>query len=322
MWAYVVRRILLTIPIVIGIVMITMFLFHGVVKDPARAYVGKFATPQALEAARARMGIDKPKWFNFSALSHGDMKGAFNTQLFDILLFRFPKSMRYEESIWGIIAHKGPASLTVQVPAFLIMTGLELSFALLAAWRRGRWVDYSITLASVLLLSLPPLSLYLVAQWFFGQKTGLFPVAGWDKGVYALHFAALPMLITVIITTGHGTRLYRTVMLDEIYSDYVRTARAKGVSEREVLFTHVLRNALIPVITNTVTALPALLLGALLLERIFQIPGLGGLLVEAIFNNDFPVIMALTYVLAIAYCILQLGSDLLYRVVNPQVSLR
>ena len=322
MWAYIARRILLTIPIVFGIVMITMFLFHGVVKDPARAYVGKFATPQALEAARARMGINKPKWFDLGALAHGEVKKAFNTQLFDVILFRFPDSMRYEESIWSIIKHKGPASLAIQVPAFLIMTGLELSLALLAAAKRGTWLDYIITLSAVLLLSIPPLSLYLVAQGFFGQKLGWFPVAGWDKGIYLIHFAALPMLITVVITVGHGTRLYRTVVLDEIYSDYVRTARAKGVNNREVLFTHVLRNVLIPVITNTVTTLPSLLLGALLLERIFQIPGLGGLLVEAIFNNDFPVLMGLTYILAIAYCVLQLLSDILYTVVNPQVVLR
>src|SRR3954471_23419108 len=119
MWAYIVRRILLTVPIILGIVMITMFLFHGVVKDPARAYVGKFATPQALEAARARMGIDKPKWFDFGALFSGDVKRAFNTQLFDVIFFRFPKSMRYEESLWSIIRNKGPASLTIQIPAFL-----------------------------------------------------------------------------------------------------------------------------------------------------------------------------------------------------------
>src|SRR3954470_2311037 len=100
MWAYIARRILLTIPTVFGIVMITMLLFHGLVKDPARMYVGKFASPQALEAARHRMGIDKPTWFNFGALRHGDVKEAFNTQLFDIVLFRFPKSMRYDESIW------------------------------------------------------------------------------------------------------------------------------------------------------------------------------------------------------------------------------
>jgi peptide/nickel transport system permease protein len=204
----------------------------------------------------------------------------------------------------------------------VISTALELSFALWAASRRGRFVDYTITLASVFLLAVPPLSLYIVSQWFFGQKLGMFPVAGWDKGLYAIHFAALPIIMMVILNVGRGTRLYRTVVLEEIYSDYVRTARAKGVNNQEVLFTHVLRNAMIPVITNTVTALPALLLGALLLERIFQIPGVGGLLMEAVFHNDPTVLTGLTYILAVMYCVLQLVSDILYTIVNPQVVLK
>ncbi|MEA2735195.1 MAG: peptide/nickel transport system permease protein [Humisphaera sp.] len=322
MWAYIARRTLLTVPIVIGIVIITMILFTVLAKDPARMYAGRNASPQVIESIRARMGLNKPKWFDAGALTRGDVKKAFDTQFFDVLLFRFPDSMRYEESIWGIIKKKGPVSLAIQVPAFVIATALELSLALWAASRRGRWLDYFITFASILLLSMPPLSLYILAQWLFGQKLGIFPVAGWDAGAYAVHFAALPILMMVIVTAGRGTRLYRTVVLDEIYSDYVRTARAKGVSNQEILFTHVLRNVMIPVITNTVTALPALLLGALLLERIFQIPGLGGLLVEAIFNNDRPVLMGLTYVLAILYCVLQLVSDVLYTVVNPQVVLK
>jgi peptide/nickel transport system permease protein len=322
MWAYIVRRILLTVPIVIGIVIITMFLFTVLVKDPARLYAGRHATPQVLESIRARMGIDKPRWFDAKALVRGEVGKAFDTQFFDVLLFRFPDSMRYEESIWGIIKKKGPVSLAIQVPAFLIATAVELSLALWAASRRGRFVDYSLTLISVLLLSMPPLSLYILSQWLFGQKLGIFPVAGWDAGRFAIHFAALPIIMMVIVTAGRGTRLYRTVVLDEIYSDYVRTARAKGVNNQEVLFTHVLRNVMIPVITNTVTALPALLLGALLLERIFQIPGLGGLLVEAINNNDRPVLMGITYVLAILYCVLQLVSDVLYTLVNPQVVLK
>jgi peptide/nickel transport system permease protein len=212
--------------------------------------------------------------------------------------------------------------MTVQIPAFLIIIGLELSLALIAASRRGRMADYLITLFSVLLLSLPPLSVYIFCQWFFGQKLGIFPVAGWDQGVYAIHFAALPILIAVVIGIGSGTRFYRTVVLEEIYSDYVRTARAKGVSGRDVLFTHVLRNAMIPVITRTVIALPSLILGALILERIFQIPGLGNLLVESLNNEDFWIVMGLTYVLAIAYCLLLLVSDILYTLVNPQVSLK
>jgi peptide/nickel transport system permease protein len=128
--------------------------------------------------------------------------------------------------------------------------------------------------------------------------------------------------VSVFLMLGGGVRLYRTVMVDEIYADYVRTARAKGLGNRQVLFTHVLKNGLIPVITNTVTALPSLILGALLLERIFQIPGLGNFMVEALNNNDRTVVMGMTFALAIVYCLLVLISDILYTLVNPQVSLK
>src|SRR3954470_5052815 len=143
MWAYIVRRILLTIPIVLGIVLITFLLFSFVAKDPARAYVGKFVTEQQLESARARMGLNKPKWFDAAALVHGDVRKAFDTQLFDVLLFRFPNSMRYEEPLGSIIRRKAPASMAIQVPAFLIMLGLELALALWAGANRGRWADYT-----------------------------------------------------------------------------------------------------------------------------------------------------------------------------------
>jgi peptide/nickel transport system permease protein len=322
MFAYIVRRIILTVPIVLGVVLITMLLFSGVAKDPARSYAGKFATERQLEQVRARMGLDKPKWVNVAKLKQGEILGAFNSQLFDVLFFRFPKSMRYDEPLWDIVKRKAPASLAVQLPAFLIIIGLELSLALWAASRRGRFADTTITVVAVLLMSVPALSVYIFAQWALGSQMRIFPVAGWESGWLSLKFAALPILITVLLGIGAGTRLYRTVVLDEIYSDYVRTARAKGVSEREVLFTHVLKNAMIPVITSTVTALPTLVLGALLLERIFQIPGLGSLMVESISNNDRPIIMGLTYSLAIVYCLLVLLSDILYAAVNPQVSLK
>jgi peptide/nickel transport system permease protein len=322
MWAYIVRRILLTVPIVLGVVLLTMLLFSAVAKDPARAYAGKFATPRQLEQVRARMGIDKPMWINVAALRHGEMTGVFNTQLFDILLFRFPNSMRYDEPLWQIVKRKAPASMMIQTPAFFIIIGLELGLALLAAARRGKWPDVTITVFAVMVMSVPSLSVYIFAQWGIGQKLGIFPVAGWESGLLAIKFAALPILITVVLGIGGGTRLYRTVVLDEIFADYVRTARAKGVSEREVLLTHVLKNALIPVVTNTIAALPMLVMGALLLERIFQIPGLGNLMVEALNNNDRPVIMGMTYILSIVYCLLVLVSDILYSVVNPQVSLK
>lgn len=321
MWAYIVRRILWTIPIVLGVVLITFSLFSLLSADPARQFAGKYATPQALAAVRAKMGLNKPRWVDFDALVHGNFTKATNTQFFDILFFRFPPSMRWDKSLWTLFKQKAPASLMIQLPAFIILLGLQLVLALFVAYKRGQWQDYLITILAVLGLSIPALSVYIGAQWLLGRQWPVFPVAGWAQGIYAIHFAALPIILSVLMGLGGGVRFYRTVMLEEINSDYVRTARGKGLSVSEVLLTHVLRNALIPVITLTITSLPGLVLGALLLERIFQIPGLGNLLVEAVNNNDRSVVMGMTYVLSIIYCLLLLVSDICYTLVDPRVSL-
>jgi peptide/nickel transport system permease protein len=322
MLAYIVRRTLLTIPIVLGVVVITFVLFRVVVKDPARQYAGKFVTEEGLQAVRAKMGLDRPRWFDVKALKDGRIRDAFDSQFFNILTFQFRPSMRWEASLWELIKRKAPASMMVQVPAFIILLGLQLCLALFVAFKRGKWQDYTITFLAVLGLSIPALSVYIIAQWLLGRVWPIFPVAGWESGLYAIHFAALPILITVLMGLGSGVRFYRTVMLEEVNTDYVRTARAKGVETREIMLTHVLRNAMIPVITNVVTALPGLILGALLLERIFQIPGLGNLTVEALANNDESIVMGMTYILSIVYCLLLLVTDICYALVDPRVSLK
>ena len=322
MLAYIVRRVLWTIPILLGVMLITFSLFSLLAADPARQYAGKFATPEVLQAVRVKMGLAKPRWLDVSALGEGRIADAFDSQFFDVILFRFPESMRWEAPLWELIKRKAPASMMIQVPAFIITLGLQLALALYVAFRRGRRSDHLITFLSVLGMSVPALSVYILAQWLFGQQLEWFPVAGWEKGIHAIRFAALPILLSVLMSLGGGVRFYRTVMLEEVSADYVRTARAKGVAERDVMFTHVMRNAMIPIITSTVTALPGLVLGALLLERIFQIPGLGNLMVEAIGNNDRSVVMGMTYVLSIAYCVLLLVSDLCYAWVDPRVRLK
>lgn len=322
MWVYVVRRILWTVPIILGVVLITFSLFSLLAQDPARQYAGKFATPEVLEAVRARMGLNKPRWLDLAALREGRIADGFDSQFFDVILFRFPESMRWEAPLWELVKRKAPASMMIQIPAFIITLGLQLSLALYVAFRRGRWPDYTITFLAVLGMSVPTLSVYILAQWLFGQQLQWFPVAGWEKGIHAVHFTALPILLMVAVSLGGGVRFYRTVFLEEVHTDYVRTAQAKGVSPRDIMFIHVLRNALIPIITSTVTALPGLVLGALLLERIFQIPGLGNLMVEAIGNNDRSVVMGMTYVLSIVYCLLLLVSDICYALVDPRVSLK
>jgi peptide/nickel transport system permease protein len=293
-----------------------------VAPDPARGYAGKFATPEVVQAIRHKMGLDKPRWLDGAALGRGEFGEAFDSQFVDILTFRFGQSMRWEEPLWTLIKRKAPASMTIQVPAFIIVLGLQLALAVFVAFKRGRWQDYLLTFLAVLGMSVPALSVYIAAQWLLGQELGIFPVAGWESGVYAVHFAALPILLSVLMGIGGGVRFYRTVVLEEVNQDYVRTARAKGVAMRDVMFSHVLRNVMIPVVTSTVVALPGLILGALLLERIFQIPGLGNLMVDAISNNDRSVVMAMTYILSIVYCLLLLATDICYALVDPRVSLK
>jgi peptide/nickel transport system permease protein len=322
MWIYIVRRILLTIPTVLGIVLLTFLLFSLVSKDPARAYAGKQASPQTLEAIRAKMGLNKPKFFNIAAVRQRGASAFFDSQFFDLLFFRFPQSMRYEDSVWHLLKTKGPVSLAIQIPAFLVLLGLELVIALYVANRRGQFADVLVTTISTLGMSIPALSIYLAAQWFFAAQLRIFPVAGWESGFYAIHFAALPILCVIFSQLGWGARFYRTVVLDELNLDYVRTARAKGLPQREVLLTHVLRNVMIPMVTNTIAALPFLLLGALVLEHLFQIPGMGELIYQAIFNQDRSVVMGIVYLTSIAYCLALLVSDILYAVVDPRISLK
>jgi peptide/nickel transport system permease protein len=310
------------IPVILGVVLLTFFLFAVAAPDPAQAFAGKHRSSSELRAIRHQMGLDKPLWINIpQARQTGHWSDAFNSQFFDILLFRFPPSMHYGESVWSLFARKAPVSFAIQFPIFIVLIGVQLVLAITAARSRGRALDRGITILAVAILSIPGLSILLAAQSFFGGQLHWFPVAGWAPGIAAIHFAALPILVSILAGWGGGARFYRTVVLEEMGQDYIRTARAKGVSSREVLFTHTMRNIMIPVITNTITALPYLFLGALLLERIFQIPGIGGMLVDAINNQDRAIVMFTTYITAVAYAVMLLINDILYTIADPRVSL-
>ena len=325
MLAYLLRKLLLTLSIVLGVVMVTFLLFNVVAKDPARASAGKMVTPEQLEALRHKMGLDKPKILpNFAKYREDHhVRSLFDTQLLNIIAFQFPNSMRYQESVWSLFGRKAPVSLTIQGPAFVIGLGLQLLIAIVVASQRGSKLDYSSTTVAVLLMSVPALSIYLGVQWLLGWKLGLFPVAGWATGaIFVMHFATLPILVSVAGGLGGGVRFFRTVALEEINSDYVRTARSKGVSPSDVLTIHVFRNLLIPLVTQTVVALPFLVTGSLLLEHMFQVPGFGGLLVDAIGAHDSPVIMAEVYLTAIVYAVMLFVTDICYALVDPRVTLK
>ncbi len=324
MFSYLLRRVLLLIPTVLGILLITFVLFSLVAKDPARMYLGKHAPPGELAQIRHQMGLDKPKFLpNVTAYRETRRLTALaDTQFIDVLLFRFPESLQYRESVWSLFWRKAPVSLAIQLPTFVISLGLTLVLALACAAWRGRPVDAGITVASIFLMSVPTVSIYLAAQWLFAADLRWFPVAGWDRSFYALHYAALPILVSVFSGLGGGVRFYRTVALEEVNQDYVRTGRAKGVADGEVLLTHVLRNILIPVITSTVTTLPLLFTGAVVLEQVFQIPGLGNLLDQAVLNQDRSVVMFLVYVSSVIYCVALVANDVCYTLADPRVTLQ
>jgi peptide/nickel transport system permease protein len=339
MLAYLLRRSVLMIPTVLGVLLLTFMLFAVAAPDPARLYAGRDATPETMAAVRAKMGLDKPRFFNPAATTRPVVLDAktgqsreksaveragsfFDSQFFDLMLFRFPNSMRFERPVVDVLVEKARVSVAIQLPAFLIALGLQLALALLVASKRASILDYTVTAVCVASLALPSLAAYIIFQWLLGAQLPLFPVSGWDTGIYAVQYAALPILCSVLLALGGGIRFYRTVILEEINQDYVRTARAKGVGPRDVLLVHVLRNVMIPLVTNTVTALPMLIFGALILERLFQIPGLGGLLVDSIFRQDRSVVMAITYLTALLYCIALLLTDVLYTLVDPRVTLK
>jgi peptide/nickel transport system permease protein len=307
MLAYIIRKLLLTVPILLGIVLITFLLFCVVAPDPARVYAGKFKSESQLQAIRHQLGTDIPKWRQFT----------------NILTFHFANSSRYQESVWSLFARKAPVSLAIQIPAFFIELGLQLLLALFVASRRGTAFDFVITFLAVIGMSIPVVSLYIGTQWIFGGWLQWFPVAGWSPGFfYALHFAALPILVTVFGGLGGGVRFYRTIALEEINAEYVRTARAKGVPPREILYTHVFANVLIPVLTNTVVVLPLLFTGSVILEQLFQIPGFGALLVDSIHSQDQPVVMFIMYITSLIYLLMLVVTDILYTLVDPRVTLR
>lgn len=342
MWAYVARRLLLTIPTVFGVLLLTFTLFSLIAQNPERAFAAKGTSEKVLEAIRHKMGLDKPKFVNFAATTRpvvvataadgtvttrpptlGEkISGLFDSQFFDLAFFRFPQSMRQERPISQILLERAPVSLAIQLPALLISLGIQMLLALLIAARRGTVIDYTVTGLSVASLAVPGLAAYILLQWLFGHLIPIFPIAGWEKFPYTVQYVGLPILASVVLTVGGGVRFYRTIILEEINQDYVRTARAKGVPYHEVLLTHVLRNVMIPTITQTVSALPFLIFGALILERLFQIPGLGGLLVESISAQDRSVVMAITYITALLYCAALLISDILYAIADPRVSLK
>ena len=312
MAAYIVRRLWQFVPTLLGVVLLVFALFNWVGGDPAYILAGKISSPEQIENIRRQLGVDRPYyvqlWIFLGQIATGD----------------FGVSWATNEKVSDIFATRLAPSLTVLVPMLVLGTVMSMAAAMLVAYLRGSLTDRTIMIGCTVGQSVSILVYILVFQYVLAYRLGWFPVQGWGNGFAEnlLRYSALPVIVGVIVSLAPDTRLYRSFFLDEINQDYVRTARAKGMSESRVMWVHVLRNAAIPVITNVMIQLPGLLAGAFLIERFFSIPGIGREVILAVERSDFPLIKAVTVYVALATMVLNLLADLLYKAVDPRVQLK
>jgi peptide/nickel transport system permease protein len=310
MTTYIIRRLLYTIPIVFGVLLLTFILFTLVGGDISAEIAGKNATPETIQEIREEYGLNKPLFLSWDSQFINHFKNA--------LTFNFGRARDREPVIDKIKRGAGP-SLSLMIPMFLGTVIISVSLSLVVAFVRGTVWDVLTVVICVAGMSIPYLSFILFGQYFLAYKWGLFPVF-FSPDLKTIQYITLPVLIGIVTGLGGDLRFYRTVMLDEMRSDYVRTAFAKGLATRGVLFKHVLKNAMIPIITRVVMEIPFLFLGSLLLERFFGIPGLGYLMIEAIGSRDYFVINAMTYISAILFVLFNVITDICYAWVDPRVS--
>jgi peptide/nickel transport system permease protein len=310
--AYVLRRLWQMVPTLLGVVLLVFLLFKFFGGDPAEIIGGLNASPERIAAIQQQLGLDRPWWVQL---------GIFGKQ---IVTFDWGRSWATNEAVSELFASRLPNTLTVMLPILVLETLLAVPFALAVAAVRGSLTDRAVMVITTVALSISFLVYVIVGQYLFGFVLGWFPVQGWSGSVWTnlVTYAPLPVLLATLVSLSPQTRLYRSFILDELGHDYVRTARAKGLTERAVLLKHVLRNALIPILTNLSTALPGVFIGSFLIEVFFSIPGLGREVLLAVNRSDYPVIQAVTVYIAVLTMVINLATDLLYKLVDPRVVLK
>jgi peptide/nickel transport system permease protein len=312
MAAYLIRRLWQIVPTLFGVVLLVFLLFKGFGGDPAEILGGLNASAAQIDVIRQQLGLNEPLYVQF---------GIFLKQ---IATFDWGKSWATSESVAHLFATRLPATLTVMTPILVLETLLAIPFAIFVAYVRGSLTDRAIMVATTVALSISFLVYVIVGQYVFAFQLGLFPVQGWSDSVATnlRLYAPLPVLLAVAVSLAPQTRLYRSFFLDEIGHDYVRTARAKGLTERTILLKHVLRNAMIPILTNVAVSLPGIFVGSFLIEVFFSIPGLGRELLLAVNRSDYPVIQAFAIYTAVITMLVNLATDVLYTLVDPRVVLK
>jgi peptide/nickel transport system permease protein len=322
---YLVRRVLYAIPILILVNLLTfaLFFFVNTPDDIARMQLGqKRVTPEAIQKWKHERGYDKPTFFNEQA----DGIRKFTDTIFfsksvKLFWFEFGYSEDGRSISREIVTRMGP-SLAIAIPSFLVGLACYITVALLLAFFRATYIDFLGVVLCVLGMSISGLFYIIGGQFIISKLWNLVPISGYGNGSDAWRFVILPVAIGIIGGVGASARLYRTIFLEEISKDYVRTARAKGLSEPRVLFRHVLHNGMIPILTGVVVAIPTLFIGSLVMESFFGIPGLGSYTIDAIQAQDFSVVRAMVFLGAFLYIVGLILTDISYTLADPRIRLQ
>lgn len=321
---YLLRRALYAMPILLGVNLLTFVLFF-VVNSPdamARMHLGqKNVTAQAIERWKADHGYDRPLLYAPDTPGLGRITDTvFFQKSARLFVLDFGRADDGRDIGRDIRQRMGP-SLAVALPALLLGLGVNVALALLISLLRGTYVDRAAQVAAIVLLSTSSLFFIIAGQYLLARVLCLAPVSGYAGGREMLRFVAVPVLVSVLAGLGSGLRWYRTLFLEELSRDYVRTARGKGLSEARVMFGHVLRNAALPILTGVVAVLPLLFMGSLLIEAFFAIPGLGSYTIDAIQSQDFAIVRAMVFLGSLLYMLGLVLTDIAYTLADPRVRL-
>jgi peptide/nickel transport system permease protein len=317
MWAFIIRKLLYNIPVFLAIVLMVMVLLR--VQDPVPGMLGKQATKEDEQALREELGLSRPFSEQYTTLIK---------QIF---------TLNFEQKMWtqgGLtvgdqLKEAIMPSLMLTVPALILTSLISVGIGILSAFNRGRLLDKTLVFFAVLGMSVSFLVYIIFGQYLGSFRLGkllgkpIFSIHGYEPGLENwAYYLLLPVMISVIVSMGYDTRFYRAVMVEETGRDYITTAKSKGASKWKIMFVHMLRNAMIPIITRIMITLPFLVTGSILLENYFGIPGMGNVLLTAITNNDFPVIEVFTSVFAGIFILSIIATDILYALFDPRVRLQ
>lgn len=312
MLSYIIRRVLQMIPTLFGVMLLLFVLFNGVGGDPSYILAGKSFSEETLANIRAQLGLDQPLYMQFLLFVQ------------QVLTLDFGTSWATQQPVSQLLASRVWPSVTISGSILLIGTVFAVLISAVVAYYRGSVLDRGVTMVCTIAMSVSSLIYIIYGQFFLAHKLQLFPIFGWSDSflVNITSFLLLPLLLGVVVGLAGDIRFMRSCLVDEMNHDYVRTARAKGLSETKIMLKHVMRNAMIPVVTALMSGLPFLITGAIVMERFFGIPGMGNEIVLAVERSDFPVMKAITIYIALGVMVFNLLGDIVYKLIDPRVQLK